>query len=324
MKKSNVVFILCFFICSLVVTPVHAFSLFGKEEEKKAKIPSEIFQYIEELISQPEGSYSEIRLRKKIISMVLDLGEEPELPEDARRFLVRGRMAIKSADYQESYLRAGSEFKRALIIAPWAGEAYYNLGVTLEKTGLYDEAMRNLEFYLLASPDAEDVEMVRDKIYEIEYQKEEAERQEYRMRQKELQERQEEKQLASQDITGVWKEEGHPDNEFTTYYKVEKHDEEFYMETFNDQPDVDVVPYKYRLTINDFKVEGIATEDYTFLDNGRAFEHPVSGTLARDGSTLQLEYTSTQPGSSYGEATNDWVEWERHITFVRSEEKTDI
>ena len=87
---------------------------------------------------------------------------------------MRGRAAFKGAKEARDFQDAADEFKKALLYAPWLAEGYYNLGVIQDKAGHYDDAMKNLKFYLLAAPKAPDAEKVNELIYEIEYRKEKA------------------------------------------------------------------------------------------------------------------------------------------------------
>jgi len=98
----------------------------------------------------------------------------PAVPEEAKRHLVRGKAAFKGAKEARDFNDAADEFKKALLYAPWLAEGYYNLGVIQDKASDYDDAMKNLKFYLIAAPKAPDAEKVKELIYEIEYRKDKA------------------------------------------------------------------------------------------------------------------------------------------------------
>ena len=56
-------------------------------------------------------------------------------------------------------------FTEALKVAPWWGDAYYNLGVAQELAEKYDEAEQAFNFYLLSNPSETEKREVQDRIY---------------------------------------------------------------------------------------------------------------------------------------------------------------
>ncbi len=92
-----------------------------------------------------------------------------ENTDDARKFMLRGRTAVNMAKDEAGFLRAAEEFEQAIAADPDLVDAYYNLGVVLDKAGQYDRAIENFNIYLEKAPNASDVKTVRDLIYEIEF-----------------------------------------------------------------------------------------------------------------------------------------------------------
>lgn len=127
-------------------------------------------QYVADLQKAP----NDYTLREKIIKHVQSMRPAPAVPEEAKRHLARGKAALRGAKEARDFQDAAEEFKKALLHAPWLAEAYYNLGVIQDKAGHYDDAMKNLRFYLIAAPKAPDAEKVKELVYEIEYRKEKA------------------------------------------------------------------------------------------------------------------------------------------------------
>jgi tetratricopeptide (TPR) repeat protein len=139
----------------------------------QAQSPQETLnQYISALQKNP----ADYALREKIIKHVQTMSPAPAIPEEARRYLVRGRAAFKGAREVKDFNEAAEEFKKALLAAPWLTEGYYNLGIVQDKAGLYADAMQSLKLYLMAAPNAPDTEKVKELIYEIEYRQEKAAR----------------------------------------------------------------------------------------------------------------------------------------------------
>jgi tetratricopeptide (TPR) repeat protein len=127
-------------------------------------------QYVSDLQKNP----NDYALREKIIKHVQTMKQPPAVPEEAKRHLARGKAALRGAKEARDFQDAAEEFKKALLYAPWLAEGYYNLGVIQDKAGHYDDAMKNLKFYLIAAPKAPDADKVKELVYEIEYRKEKA------------------------------------------------------------------------------------------------------------------------------------------------------
>jgi tetratricopeptide (TPR) repeat protein len=127
-------------------------------------------QYVSDLQKNP----NDYALREKIIKHVQAMRPAPAIPEEAKRYMARGKTAFKDAKQAADFNDAAEEFKKALLHAPWLAEGYYNLGIVQNKAGQYGAAMENLKLYVLAAPNAPDVEKVKELIYEIEYRKEKA------------------------------------------------------------------------------------------------------------------------------------------------------
>jgi len=157
MKKIGSAALLMFMLLCVFIFPVQAQS------------PQQTLnQYVADLQKNP----NDYALREKIIRHVQTMKPAPAVPEEAKRYLVRGKAAFKGAKEARDFQEAAEEFKKALLYAPWLAEGYYNLGVIQDKAGQYDDAMKNLKFYLIAAPKAPDAEKVKELVYEIEYRKE--------------------------------------------------------------------------------------------------------------------------------------------------------
>jgi hypothetical protein len=125
-------------------------------------------QYIADLQKNP----NDYALREKIIRHVQGMNPAPAAPEEAKRYIARGRAAVKDAKEAKDFNAAAEEFKKALLAAPWLAEGYFNCGIVQDKAGQYAAAMESLKLYVVAAPDAPDVEKVKEMIYEIEYRQE--------------------------------------------------------------------------------------------------------------------------------------------------------
>jgi tetratricopeptide (TPR) repeat protein len=156
------------FVCSLffVVTLLVHFSVHAQSSNPQQTLN----QYISDLQKNPNDN----ALREKIIKHVQTMRPAPAVPEEAKRYIARGKAAFKGAKELKDFNEAAEEFKKALLAAPWLAEGYYNLGIVQDKAGQYAAAMDSLKLYIMSVPNAPDVEKVKELIYEIEYRKEKA------------------------------------------------------------------------------------------------------------------------------------------------------
>lgn len=92
--------------------------------------------------------------------------------EDARRYMVRGKIAIEEAKTVADYKLAVKEFKKATELDPNNKVAWFNLGVAQKKAELFGDAKHSLEKYLSLAPNAPDASEVRNMVYELEYRQE--------------------------------------------------------------------------------------------------------------------------------------------------------
>ena len=129
---------------------------------------------LSQAVAELQKNPADTALREKIIKLAAEMNPAPAMPEEAKRFMVRGATAFKAAKNPEDARDAVAEFEKATLAAPWLADAYNNLGVAQDKAGLYAEAIQSLKWYLLAAPNASDAEQKRTLIYEIEYRRDKA------------------------------------------------------------------------------------------------------------------------------------------------------
>ncbi len=156
----------CLYIVLIVAVFFASFSVYAQSANPQETLR----QYVADLQKNPDN----YALREKIIKHVQAMRPAPAIPEEAKRYMARGKTAFKDAKQAADFNDAAEEFKKALLHAPWLAEGYYNLGIVQNKAGQYGAAMENLKLYVLAAPNAPDVEKVKELIYEIEYRKDKA------------------------------------------------------------------------------------------------------------------------------------------------------
>jgi tetratricopeptide (TPR) repeat protein len=92
----------------------------------------------------------------------------PELPDEARRRVVRGELLLKDGMLD----RALVEFNEAQRIAPYVPKLYYNTALLYGQLKQYDQAIRQMHLYVLAAPEAPDARAAQDEITKWELQQE--------------------------------------------------------------------------------------------------------------------------------------------------------
>lgn len=161
----------------------------ARQAEQAGQYREALTHYVKTLQSVSESSPKDSELREKIIKLSQKIQPPPAVPEEARKYSVRGQTAIKNAKSNSDYIEAAQEFSKALRLAPWWAEAYFNLAIAQEKAGKFSEAILNLKYYIMVTPNAPDVEKVKDQIYALEYTQEKLQKQEQeaeKLRQEEI------------------------------------------------------------------------------------------------------------------------------------------
>jgi hypothetical protein len=109
------------------------------------------------------------RLEEKAVRLVLRMDPRPAIPQDAMRQMAYAETAFQEAKGPADLDNAIQELNKALRLAPWWGDAYKNLGLLCEKEQRFADAARNLQLYLLATPNSPDAQSVQMKIYSLQY-----------------------------------------------------------------------------------------------------------------------------------------------------------
>ena len=141
---------------------------FAQQPDSTLSPRDQLQQYVTQLQANPTDD----ALRTKIIQLATTLDPQPAIPEEANRHFVRAAVFMQTAHGPSDYDTVIDEFSQALLLAPWWGDAYWNLSIVEETAGRFDEATNNVKFYLLTHPAAEKAKEAQDKIYAIEAERE--------------------------------------------------------------------------------------------------------------------------------------------------------
>jgi len=120
------------------------------------------------MVRQLHDSPTDILLRERIIKAALALRPAPAMPEDARMHFVRGVTLQKGSKDKYGYELAAGEYEKALLLAPWAGDVYFNYSVVLEQLEKFDGAIDAARLYGMASGSSETAREAQDRIYALE------------------------------------------------------------------------------------------------------------------------------------------------------------
>lgn len=129
----------------------------------QAKNPREVLG----LLIQQLQNKSNDSTRRLILKLASGLKPQPAIPEEARKHFIEGSAIVKAGKNPAQQALAAQSFTEALKLAPWWGDAYYNLGVAQELAEKYDEAEQAFNFYLLSNPGAAERREGQDRIYAL-------------------------------------------------------------------------------------------------------------------------------------------------------------
>lgn len=125
-------------------------------------------EQLKQMVEQLQKSPADNGLREKIIKLAITIKPAPAISEEARRAFVRGNAAMSEAKTPEEYARAVQLYTEALLIAPWWGDPYFNLGKAHELRQEYDAAILGLRFFLLTGITGNEARQAQDHIYVLE------------------------------------------------------------------------------------------------------------------------------------------------------------
>jgi tetratricopeptide (TPR) repeat protein len=126
-------------------------------------------EQMQQLTAQLQKTPNDNALREKIIKLTATLKPAPVVPFEAKRPFVMATTYQKEAKKPSDFALAIAAYQDALKIAPWWGDAYYNLSISLESAGRLDEAKDALALYLLTKP--KDAEEAQNRLYALDAKK---------------------------------------------------------------------------------------------------------------------------------------------------------
>ncbi len=126
-------------------------------------------EQLNQMVQQLQRTPTDNALREKIIKLAQGIKPRPAIPEEANRAFVKGNVFQKEAKDASGYDLAITAYREALRVAPWWGDAYFNLAVALEAAGKFDEAIVSIKLYVASVPGASaEAREAQNRIYAIE------------------------------------------------------------------------------------------------------------------------------------------------------------
>jgi hypothetical protein len=103
-------------------------------------------------------------LRREILALALRVKPPLDVPAAVDEEFGRAEYAMKEAKAPADFAAAAKAFQKAVDLAPWSPDYYFNLAVAHEKAGAAAAAIDAFELYLTGSPQAKDAREVRRRI----------------------------------------------------------------------------------------------------------------------------------------------------------------
>ena len=145
---------------------IFIFTLLALAASAYAQTPrDQLNQMTEQLQKNPDDN----ALRENIIKLALTLNPKPNTSDAVSMAEGAAEYAFKNAKSNSDFSDAAKQYEKALLLAPWLADDYFNCGVAHEKAGENKEAIRSFNLYLLAAPDATDSKIIKKRIGGLQY-----------------------------------------------------------------------------------------------------------------------------------------------------------
>jgi len=127
---------------------------------------------LKQSVAEVKSNPNDAAARERVIRLAQTMKSAPVIPEEAREHYVMAAAFVENAKESSGFERAIEQYKAALLEAPWWADAYKKLAIAEKAADHYDDAIANLNLYLLSQPaDARDAQ---DEIYKLKADKQAA------------------------------------------------------------------------------------------------------------------------------------------------------
>ena len=115
-------------------------------------------------VADLQDSPDDLALRRKVITLAQGLDQAPPVPDEVLVLKGKAAFVVKNAESPADYQGAVDAYNKAVLLAPWVADLYYNKGVMEEKAGQPRQASDDFNLYLFAKPDAADKDKVLERL----------------------------------------------------------------------------------------------------------------------------------------------------------------
>jgi tetratricopeptide (TPR) repeat protein len=115
---------------------------------------------------------------KEVVQLLEERSAQKAVPDEARQLFVQAAALIKESSSPTELDKPIGMLNTALEIAPWWGNARYNLSRAYELRGRYDDALKQINLYLETKPPEAEASEARTRLVTIQAKKEAAARKE--------------------------------------------------------------------------------------------------------------------------------------------------
>ena len=104
-------------------------------------------------------------IRQRVATLLKDNPYLAEMPEEARKYALRGDVRIKEGRFTDAL----AEYRTALKIAPFNAQLHFNEALIHGQLKDYREAIKSMTIFLQLNPDAPNARAAKDEIYKWEF-----------------------------------------------------------------------------------------------------------------------------------------------------------
>lgn len=136
---------------------------YAKSLEAKGQYRDALKEYAEAIKLADDRDAKEIRAQ--IAAIVKKNPYLSQIPEEARKYALRGEVLLKDGKFEEAL----KEYKEAIKYAPYIALLYRTTALVYGELKEYAQAINYMNIYLDLMPDAPDARAVKDQIYKWEF-----------------------------------------------------------------------------------------------------------------------------------------------------------
>lgn len=104
------------------------------------------------LLAKVKENPGDVKAKEALLLFADKMDPKPPMPVEAKKFYVKAMALHLEAVNDTDFDKAVMAYERALEIAPWWGQCYYNMGMALDAGKRFREAEEALRMYALVKP----------------------------------------------------------------------------------------------------------------------------------------------------------------------------